>query len=74
MSYFILVVVVLVNGEVTKETMVPLAAYDSKQACELEASPYRGTTTLVWKDTSYKFGVVCVENDNPAGLDFKQSV
>lgn len=73
-TFFVLVVALIVDGEVSSKLMFPLHAYDSQQACELEAEPYDLVQPVTLNGVRYEFRTVCVEQEGPAGRPIKRVV
>lgn len=73
-TFFILVVALIVDGEVNRKLMFPLNAYESQQACELEAEPYNVVPTITFNGSTFEFRTVCVERPDPGDYPIKRTV
>lgn len=73
-SFFILVVALIVDGEVNRKLIFPTYAYETQQACELEAESYDKVPTITFNGSTIEFRTVCVERPGPGDQPIKRTV
>lgn len=61
MSFFVLAVALIVDGEVKKDLVYPISSYDSLQACQAAAEKYDLILPLELNGSTFKFVATCVE-------------
>ena len=74
MTFHILVVAILMNGQPSPDLFYPMMAFDNPTRCEAAADKYRIFAPAENDDgVVFQFGVACIEKDTDYGLPVERS-
>ena len=74
MTFHILVVAILMNGQPSEHLFYPMMAFDNLSRCEAAADEYRVFAPAENEEgIVFQFGVACIEKDHDYGLPVERS-